>query len=318
MDAMRDRRASSTADASAAARAYGAMQKDPALRGPDDMAIRFVGPFFRFVLLPGLRSRFVKEFERRAAGVFFHHQARTKYIDACFLAELAAGIRCVVLLGAGFDTRAYRFAAKLREARVFEVDHPATGAEKQRRVRRALGAAPPHVTYVPVDFTKEKVEERLSAAGYDPSRPTLFIWEGVSPYLDAAAVDATLAMVAKAAKRSSIVFDYVHHSALEHPDAVARQHLALAAKMGEPYQFGVDPENLPKLLLRHELTLEDDLSAEDLSARYLVASDGARWGNVTPSSPSRTRGVVSASRAAPAPRRPGRSRGCRRSCAGCS
>lgn len=144
------RRSSSTAKAAAAARAYGSMQSDPKLRCPDSMAIRFVGGFFRFVLLPGIRTRFVKEYERRAAGVFFHHQARTKYIDEVLLAELAAGAAQLVLLGAGYDSRAYRFASELRSARVFEVDHPATSAEKQRRVRHILGTLPERVTYVPV------------------------------------------------------------------------------------------------------------------------------------------------------------------------
>src|SRR5580704_4473024 len=105
---MKDRRSSSTAEASAAARAYGAMHDDPKLRGPDDMALRFLGPFFRFALLPGVRARFLPEFERRAEGVFFLHQARTKHIDARLLAEIERGARQVVLLGAGFDSRAYR------------------------------------------------------------------------------------------------------------------------------------------------------------------------------------------------------------------
>jgi methyltransferase (TIGR00027 family) len=246
------------------------------------MAIRFVGGFFRFVLLPGIRNRFIKEYERRAAGVFFHHQARTKYIDGVLISELASGAVQVVLLGAGYDNRAYRFAAEVKDARVFEVDHPATSAVKQRRVRRVLGALPKHVTYVPVNFTNEKVEERLGAAGYDPSRVTLFICEGVLPYLDAAAVDGTFAMVARTAMRSSIVFDYLHRSALEHPTPLAKKHLEATANMGEPYQFGVDPDHLAALLARHELSVEENLSAEDLGARYLVGSDGRRWGEVAP------------------------------------
>jgi methyltransferase (TIGR00027 family) len=258
------------------------MQKDPKLRGADDMAIHFLGGFFRFVLLPGIRERFVYEFERRAAGAFFHHQARTKHIDGVFRAEVAAGASQVVLLGAGYDSRAYRFASELRDARVFEVDHPATSAMKRRGVQRILGAVPRNVAYVPVNFTSENVEERLQAAGYERSRVTLFIWEGVSTYLDAAAVDATFATVGRAGKRSSIVFDYMHRSALRRPNALMRKHLAVTAKMGEPYLFGVDPDDLPALLERHGLSVEENLSAEDLGGRYLVGSDGKRWGDVTP------------------------------------
>jgi methyltransferase (TIGR00027 family) len=283
---MRDRRRSSfTAEAAAAARAYGAMQDDPKLRGPDAMAIRLVGGLFRFLLLPGIRRRFVQEYERRAAGVFFHHQARTKHIDAVLAGELAAsvgGAAQVVFLGAGLDSRAYRFASALRGTRVFEVDHPATSAIKQQRVRRVLGALPAHVSYVPLDFAKEDLGQRLAAANYDPARVTLFIWEGVTPYLPAAAIDTTLALVARAAERSSIVFDYLHASALGSADPSVQKHLALAARRGEPYQFGVEPSDLAALLARHGLALEENLSAEDLGARYLVGSDGTRWGKVTP------------------------------------
>jgi methyltransferase (TIGR00027 family) len=256
---MRDRsRSSYTAEAAASARAYGAMNPDPKLRGPDHLAIRFLGAFFRFVLLPGIRSRFLEEYERRGPGVFFHHQARTKLLDALLGAELARGATQVVVLGAGFDSRAYRFAEALAAAgaRVFEVDHPATGAMKQKRVKRLLGALPAHVTYVPVNFTKEVVEERLRAAGYDPKRVTFFLWEGVTPYLDPAAVDATLAMVGRGAKGSSIAFDYTFASALASPDEALKKQIDLAAKAGEPYTIGVGPEGVKGLLAQHGLTLE--------------------------------------------------------------
>jgi hypothetical protein len=139
---MRHRRKSSfTAEAAAAARARGAMEPDPKLRCGDDLALH-----------PWFRKSFIAQYERRGPGVFFHHVARTKHIDALLSAEIDAGMEQVVLLGAGYDTRAYRFAARLDGKRVFEVDHPATSAMKQRRVARVLGAPPVHVTYVPVNF----------------------------------------------------------------------------------------------------------------------------------------------------------------------
>lgn len=280
---MRNRRTSSrSALAAAAARAYGAMEKDPALRCADDLAIRFLSGFFRFILLPGVRKNFVREYERRAPGVFFHHIARTKRIDALLSAELEAGTKQVVLLGAGFDSRAYRFAPWLQAGRVFEVDHPATSAEKRKRVARILGAAPAHVTFVPVDFTRQRAEERLLASGYDPSRVTLFVWEGVTPYLDAPAVEATLAMVSRAAHGSAVVFDYMYRSALDRPDPDTKKQLEIAEKMGEPYGFGIDADELAPLLGRHAIALEENLSAAALGARYLVGSDGAQWGSVCP------------------------------------
>lgn len=279
---MRDRtRSSFTAEASAAARACGAAHRDPKLRGPDDMAVRLLGPLLRFAVSPGVRALYVREYERRAPGVFFHHQARTKFIDALLARELdAGGVEQVVLLGAGFDSRAYRFAARLRDARVFELDHPATSAAKQTRVRRAFGASPAGVTYVPIDFSRQVIADRLAAAGYASSRRTFFIWEGVTAYLPRQSIGATLGVVANAVTGSTLVFDYVHRDAFDRPDPETRRHFAAAAKLGEPYQFGVNPADLPALLAPHGLRLEEDVSAEDLGRQFLVGSRGQRWGTI--------------------------------------
>jgi methyltransferase (TIGR00027 family) len=237
---------------------------------------------FRAFLWPLFRRRFLQEYERRGPGVYFHHQARTKRFDALWLEELAAGARQFVLLGAGFDTRAVRFAERLRGARVFEIDHPLTGAEKQRRLRRIVEGAQEHVTYVPIDFVRESLADRLASSGFDAARRTLFLWEGVTPYLTADAVDATLALVARAAEGSSIAFDYIYRSALDHPSDAAKKQLDLARSKGEPYEFGVDPADLAPLLERHGLTLDSNLGSDDLVQRYLVGSDGNVWGRPPP------------------------------------
>ena len=276
------RKASFTADAACAARAHAALHADPRLRNPDHLAPRIVGMPFRMLLWPVLRRRFLSEYERRAPGVYFHHQARTKCFDALWVDALAAGARQFVLLGAGFDTRGYRFADRLGGARVFEVDHPLTSAEKQRRLRRVIGAPPDHMTYVPIDFVRQGLADRLASSGFDPTRRTFFLWEGVTPYLTADAVDATLALVARAAPGSSIAFDYIHRSTLVDPSADAKKQLDLARKQGEPYEFGVDPPDLAPLLERHGLALDSNLGADELAARYLVGSNGDVWGRPPP------------------------------------
>jgi methyltransferase (TIGR00027 family) len=281
---MRDRdRASFTAEAAAAARAIGAAQRDPKLRGPDHVAVRFLGPMLRLAVLPGMRAGFVREFERRAPGVFYHHQARTKYIDEALDSELSAGgLEQIVLLGAGYDSRAHRFADRLRGARVFELDHPATSAAKQERVRRVLGTSPSHLTYVPIDFSRQTLGDRLAEAGYASRRRTFFVWEGVTAYLPRTAIDATLGFVGQAATGSTLVFDYMHRDAFERPDPITQRHLDAAAKLGEPYQFAVNPGELPPLLAPHGLRVEEDVSAHDLGRRFLVSTRGRLWGTIPP------------------------------------
>jgi methyltransferase (TIGR00027 family) len=279
---MRARRASFTAEAACAARAHGALHPDPRLRNPDHLARRLCGMPFSLLLWPLLRRRFVPEFERRGPGVYFLHQARTRHLDSLVGEELQRGLEQLVVLGAGFDTRAWRFGDRLTHARVFEIDHPLTSAEKQRRARR-LGEAPPaNLTWVPVDFVHQSIEERLQASGFDGSRRTLFLWEGVTMYLTAEAVDATLALVARSAAGSSVVFDYVHRRMLETPDAAEAKALERVRAVGEPYRFGVDPGDVAPLVAKAGLTLASNLDAPALEQRYLVGSDGQLWGRMPP------------------------------------
>jgi methyltransferase (TIGR00027 family) len=275
-------KASFTADAACAARAHGALHADERLRNPDYLAQRLVVMPFRLLLWPLLQRRFISEFERRGPGVYFLHQARTKHLDAVVAEEIAQGLEQLVVLGAGFDTRAWRFADRLQGARVFEIDHPLTSSEKQRRARRIASAPPQNLTYVRVDFIRESVEQRLVASGFDAARRTLFLWEGVTMYLAADVVDTTLALVARTAKGSSIVFDYVHRRMLEAPDAQEAKALARVRAVGEPYQFGVDPDGVAALVARHGLTLVANLDAQLLEQRHLVGVDGRTWGRMPP------------------------------------
>jgi methyltransferase (TIGR00027 family) len=278
----RRRKASFTADAACAARAHGAMHADPRLRNPDHLAHHLVAMPFRLLLWPVFRRRFIPEFERRGPGVYFLHQARTKHLDGIVTDEIAQGLGQLVLLGAGFDTRAYRFADRLKGVSVFELDHPLTSVEKQRRLKR-LGTAPPaNLTFVPIDFIRESVEARLVASGFDAKRRTLFLWEGVTMYVTAEAVDATLALVARTAKGSSIVFDYVHRRMLEAPTPAEAKALERVRAVGEPYRFGVEPDELAPLVARHGLTVASNLDASVLERQYLIDSNGRSWGSPPP------------------------------------
>ena len=136
--------------------------------------------------------------------------ARERYIDDYLEACLSEGLEQLVILGAGYDARAYRFDALRTGVKVFEVDHPATQAVKLKKLVAIFGAWPAHVTYVPIDFNQQSLAERLFASGYDEQRKTLFIWQGVTQYLTPAAVDDTLAFVAgHSGPGSSIIFDYM-------------------------------------------------------------------------------------------------------------
>jgi methyltransferase (TIGR00027 family) len=121
----------------------------------------------------------------------------------------------VIILGAGFDARAHRIPG-IERTRVFELDLPQPQQLKRARLEQALGASPPHVTYVPIDFDRQPLQEALAAAGYQARARTLTIWEGVTQYITAEAVDATFRAIARTAgPGSEVVFTYIHQGIID-------------------------------------------------------------------------------------------------------
>lgn len=131
--------------------------------------------------------------------------ARHRFIDEALLWAVECGVQQIVLLGCGYDARPWRLATALEGCELFLVDHPLTAAH---RTRVAQGLPPASGRRVDVDFSNDDFGERLIAAGFDPSRPSFFSWEGVSMYLEAAQVRATLERCRSlCAPGSSLAFD---------------------------------------------------------------------------------------------------------------
>jgi methyltransferase (TIGR00027 family) len=171
---------------------------------------------------------------------------RTRYIDDYLEEMMSSGTGQVVILGAGFDTRAYR-CASLEGVPVYELDHPDTQKVKRERMAKARRGALADLTCVPIDFDTQDIGERLAAHGYDPARKTLFIWEGVTMYLPAGKIDATLRSVtALSPPGSSIVLNYVYRSTIEAgpPTREAAEFRERLERMGEPVVFGIDEGEL--------------------------------------------------------------------------
>jgi methyltransferase (TIGR00027 family) len=196
---------------------------------------------------------------------------RTRFIDEALEAAIADGVDQVVVLGAGFDARAYRLEAAKR-ARVFEVDEPATLERKRELIEKRLGSPPTHVSFVPVDFERDDLGEALRSAGLDPAARVMFIWEGVTPYLTPDAVDATLRIVRRlGATGSQIVFTYLDREAFEDGAKVpgARAAMDRARRAGEPFLFGLDSAEVSDYLAERGFELAEQVTSVELTARYL-------------------------------------------------
>ena len=187
----------------------------------------------------------------------------------------------IVFLGAGYDSRAYRFSLLIRGTRVFELDIGPTQRRKRQCLEHAGIQVPEQVTLVPIDFTRDRLEDVLGAAGFDPSLRTLFVWEGVTYYLPAEAVDRTLDFVrANSPAGSLLCFDYIADA----PDIMERYGVKEAmtamqtAYLAEPVKFRIPEGTIEAFLSERGYALIEHLTENDLEKRYLTLRDGSLAG----------------------------------------
>jgi methyltransferase (TIGR00027 family) len=278
MPGMRNK-ASRTAQHVALFRALESVRRGPRLFR-DPYAAMALGAGYRLVVafarLPGAGRRVERYIDRHwPAGPRASAVVRTRFIDDRLEAALADGIRQVVLLGAGYDSRAFRLAG-MRSAVVFEVDHPATQALKRRLAERAVPAADRgHVRFVPADLMRADLAAVLREAGLHRER-TAVIWEGVTNYLDARSVDATFAgLVAATEPGSRVIFTYMDRGALDGTGDFSgvTEWAAQVSAAGEPFTFGFLPDELPGYLAARGLRLTVDRTARQAAADYLEPLD---------------------------------------------
>jgi methyltransferase (TIGR00027 family) len=214
--------------------------------------------------------------ERLVPGMVNYIVGRTRYIDDYLKSRIDDGIEQLVILGAGYDARAYRFDELKGKVKVFEVDFPATQRVKMGKVKRIVGSLPDHVVYVPVDFDEKKLGEGLFENGYDKNLKTLFIWEGVTCYITAEAMDETLAFVAKnSGEGSSIIFDYVFKSALDGTYEREQVHKIrkLWERIGQPltserFSFGIEDGTIEEFLSQRGFYQVENITAEFFESAY--------------------------------------------------
>jgi methyltransferase (TIGR00027 family) len=194
-------------------------------------------------------------------GLVDHVALRTARIDRLLEEAAARGMRQLVILGAGFDTRAHRLQA-LREVAVYEVDHPDSQRSKRERTQQApLLAA--RLAYVPLDLAQHGLRARLAEAGYRSDEPTLWLAEGLLPYLKPAAVGALLREIgASSAAGTQLALTYVT------PDLVWLQHarplfLSSMRLIGEPVETTLSTDQIRALLNDAGFELEHDSDTQD-------------------------------------------------------
>jgi methyltransferase (TIGR00027 family) len=217
--------------------------------------------------------------EQRGKGVVGFLVARDRYIDDYLAERLKIGFDQLVILGAGYDSRAYRFPALRRGIRIFEVDQPATQKAKQDRVRKIFSGPPAHVAYVAIDFNQQSLEDCLAAHEYDPQAKTVFLWQGVTYYLEPSAVDKTLGFITHhSAPGSSVIFDYIDEGLLTGPGnhGEVKGMRRFRGMTGEDLRYGIPIVQIEAYMAGHGFDQIQNIRSEDLKSLYFKGKNQSR------------------------------------------
>ena len=278
---------SRTSILTAAARAFGSREPDSSVRNPDWVADRLIGPAELALIsdhpISGALDQDYTEASNNPEvfGFTWLMLVRTRFIDELLERAVQNGATQVVVLGAGFDSRAHRFAELLKDRRVIEIDYDTTQDYKKQRVEATLGAHPENLVYAPIDFTKDKLGDVLREAGHQPDQKTFYICEGLSMYVPEEGMRETLQTVAtQSAPGSSLLLEYVNRAAIEFVKKYPMGPAKNALDWGEPFVFGV-PDGQDREYFREtglELGETLKMGSPESAQRYAMRQDGTPYG----------------------------------------
>lgn len=249
-------------------------QYEPSPLVQDPWAQRLLPPSGRLIAAgtrwPVVRRILKAATEKKLPGGWSSFLCRKRYIDDQLLGALPDGIDSVVILGAGYDTRAYRIPA-LSRIRVCEVDLPGNISAKTAAVRRCTGGVPEHVTLLPVDLANADLAERLSDAGFGRTERTFYIWEAVTQYLTEDAARSTMEYLSGAAPGSRLAFTFIRQDFLDGAEMYGA-HSAYREFVQDRriWTFGMQPEHVPEFLSEYGWSQREQVGAPEYAARYLA------------------------------------------------
>ena len=239
----------------------------------DPYAICFVSPEVREFMThdPEKYKTQREQVERSLPGYSNSIVARVRYFDDVVELSAKDGLEQLVIMGAGYDTRAYRIE-ELKNVHVFEIDYPDTIKVKKDKIKEIFGFIPAHVTYVPADLEVEKLDQRLAESGYDKTKKTLFAMEGLIYYLPSEAVDDLLSFIVHSSgKGSAAVFDYgrVRPDTNHHK---GKSGYEFAKQRGEPVKSSIN-EPIEKFLSERGFHKIKNMDSKDYKKAYFYGKN---------------------------------------------
>ena len=195
--------------------------------------------------------------------------ARMRYCEDMLANAVRMGVKQYVILGAGMDTFAYRNPEMLSKIHVFEVDHPETQQLKKQKIEIAGLSKPANLHYVPMDFTKDNLADKLQKAGFQFQNRTFFSWLGVTYYLSKEQNQTILKNISSMVpKGSSIVFDYADNNLFQSKVKRVQNMVSMAQASGEPMKSCYNYHELEKALEEAGMLIYEHLSTSEIEERF--------------------------------------------------
>jgi len=269
-----EKKSSRTAAYTCMCRASSYLEKDNCFKSGDYIAVQLLPKFIKFLTqlkILNLKSRISPK------GIYQYVIARTKYIDSVFENAIKWGIKQVLILGAGFDSRAIRFLNSNDNIKVFEIDTPHTQNAKIKQFEKRKIHIPENNIFVPVDFEKEDLKTKLDESNFDKTEKTLFILEGLTMYLSQDTVAETFQFIHDySISGSLIVFDYIYASVLRLEQKYYGENdiYQRVKKDNEKWVFGIEEGKIENFLNKLNFSLVEHLDSKDMENQYFKDESG--------------------------------------------
>jgi methyltransferase (TIGR00027 family) len=254
--------------------------------GPDYLAEYFLPLHNRFFFqFRQIRNNTKNDLEVSTPGLYSYAIARTTYFDNLFKNALINRFPQIVILGAGYDSRAYRFKNINEGTKIYEVDISTTQNRKKRYLKYLLPNSYKNVNFVSINLSEQSLEDCLEKSGYKQGEKTLFIWEGVTYYLDPEVIDLTLKYIRSCTKDSIIGFDYIisiigqnisnYYGVKEFVETMEKYH------KNEELKFVIKDGEIESFLRERKFKMVNYLDNKEIENVYLKDVKGKLIGRIT-------------------------------------
>ncbi|QTL97435.1 SAM-dependent methyltransferase [Iocasia frigidifontis] len=268
-----EERASETAMITASLRALSNYEEEERIRSNDNIAECFL-PEERKTVLKEKRER-EKIKAQIPKGLYEYVISRTKYIDRVLLDAVKNDTVQVVFLGAGYDSRAYRLNALLRNTKIFEVDAKPTQEYKISLLHKFGIEISKNIRYVAVNFEKDELFKKIYESGYDAQEKTLFIWEGVTFYLSERTVIKTMKKIREnTIIGSRVCFDFQTIS--------SESDLINTGIKEEEIKFGIETDKIESFVSENGYAIVEHINSTDMEKEFLTLENGNLFGKIMP------------------------------------